>query len=90
LISSAINRNVYVFLASRSDQEAQERTVIGHGVFTYFLQKGLEEGEAANLKVIKAKMLGDFLEKSVSDYTNEEQVPYAVVPPDNFVMVRLP
>ncbi|MGC2779496.1 MAG: hypothetical protein WA418_28050, partial [Bradyrhizobium sp.] len=34
-LNSAFAAGAYVFLASRSDQEAQERLTIGHGVFTY-------------------------------------------------------
>jgi hypothetical protein len=91
-VNQLVNQGVYVFLASRSDQEAREPSDLRHGVFTYGLRKGLQDDEAADpvKKVIKAKMLGDFVEKFVSDYTEEEQIPYAVVPPDNFVMVRLP
>lgn len=89
-VNSAFEKAVYVFLASRFDQEAQEISGFGHGAFTHFLQRGLEYGEAADHSVIRAKMLGDFVEKQVSDYTKEEQVPYAIIPPDNFVMARLP
>lgn len=91
-VNTAFDKDVYIFLGSRGDQEALEPDALKHGVFTYGLQQGLEDWKAADpiKKVIKAKMLGDFVEKFVSEYTNDEQEPYAVVPPDNFVMVRLP
>ena len=75
-VNSNIGNNVLLFLSARSDQYARENSLLGNGIFTYFLLAGLKGGADINDDhVITARELFDFVHPKVKEKTNGDQVP---------------
>jgi WD40 repeat protein len=88
LIKDAADANIVVLAATDSATEAQERSDLGHGVFTYALDKGLN-GAADLLKrgAVSILALSQFVSDEVKRLTNDEQEPtFSASGVKNFVM----
>jgi tetratricopeptide (TPR) repeat protein len=88
LIKDAADANIVVLAATDSATEAQERSELGHGVFTYALDKGLN-GAADFLKhgAVSILALSQFVSDEVKRLTNDEQEPtFSASGVKNFVM----
>ncbi len=65
-----------VFTAAAGDQTAKPLVEVQHGLFSYFLMKGMEGGADTNKdKKITAKELHKFIKKNVIKNSNGSQVP---------------
>lgn len=66
-----------IISASKANQLSQEDKKLGHGVFTYFLLKGLRGGaeDADDDGMISTTELMPYLQKEVSAYTETKQEP---------------
>jgi uncharacterized caspase-like protein len=62
--NAAYHANIIAYTATRFDQEALEDGKLGHGLFTYALVEGLEEGVKTQRK-ISTKALADYVTKRV-------------------------
>jgi WD40 repeat protein len=90
LVKDAYDSNIIVFAATDRETLAQERSELGHGVFTYALNKGLE-GAADMLKkgTVNIFELGAFVSDEVRRLTNEEQEPTVTLSGSkNFMLAR--
>ncbi len=88
LIKDANDANIVVLSATDSATEAQERSELGHGVFTYALHKGLT-GAADFMKrgAVRILALSQFVSEEVKRLTNDEQEPtFSASGVKNFVM----
>jgi WD40 repeat protein len=76
LVKDAADANIVVFSATDKDSDAQERSKLGHGVFTYALSEGIN-GEADFLKkgVVNVLSLGAYVSDEVMRITDDEQQP---------------
>jgi WD40 repeat protein len=91
LVKDAFDSNVIMFAATDRDTLAQERGELGHGVFTYALNKGLEGAAATawNGGAINVFELGAFVSSEVKRLTNEEQEPtFTLSGSKNFMLAR--
>ena len=88
LIKDAADANIVVFSATDSATEAQERSELGHGVFTYALDKGLKGGaDFMKRGAISISALFEFVSDEVKRLTNDEQEPtFSASGVKNFVM----
>ena len=90
LIKDAADANIVVFSATDSATEAQERSELGHGVFTYALDEGLN-GNADLMKrgAININTLFVFVSDEVKRLTNDEQEPtFSASGVKNFIVAR--
>ena len=90
LIKDAADANIVVFSATDSATEAQERSELGHGVFTYALDEGLN-GKADLMKrgAININTLFVFVSDEVKRLTNDEQEPtFSASGVKNFIVAR--
>jgi tetratricopeptide (TPR) repeat protein/WD40 repeat protein len=88
LIKDAADASIVVLSATDSATEAQERSELGHGVFTYALDKGLN-GAADFMKrgAVSILALSQFVSEEVKRLTNDEQEPtFSASGVKNFVM----
>jgi len=88
LIKDASDANIVVLSATDSATEAQERAELGHGVFSYALNKGLN-GAADFMKrgAVSILALSQFVSEEVRRLTNDEQEPtFSASGVKNFVM----
>ena len=76
LIKDAADANIVVFSATNSVTEAQERSDLGHGLFTYALAEGLN-GKADLMKkgAVNITALYTFVYDEVKNLSNDEQIP---------------
>jgi hypothetical protein len=91
LVKDAFDSNIVMFAATDRDTLAQERSELGHGVFTYALNQGLEGKAAAawNGGAINVFELGAFVSSEVKRLTNEEQEPtFTLSGSKNFMLAR--
>jgi WD40 repeat protein len=88
LVKDAFDANIVVFSATDQDSFAQERTDLGHGVFSYVLSEGLKG--AANFSKrdgVSLFQLGEFVSEEVKRLTNDEQEPtFSLSQVKNFVL----
>jgi WD40 repeat protein len=76
LVKDASDANIVVFSATDKETQAQERSELGHGVFTYALSEGLKGGADFTKKgAINILPLGHFVWEEVKRLTNDEQEP---------------
>ena len=76
LVKDAFDANIVVFAATDKDTEAQERPELGHGVFTYAVNEGLQGGADFMKKgAINILELSVFVAEEVKRLTNDEQEP---------------
>lgn len=76
LVKDAADAKVVVFAATDADTLAQERAVLGHGVFTYAVLEGLKGG--ADLlpdRLVKVQELSAFVDRLVRSLTDGRQQP---------------
>ena len=77
------------FAASNSDQFAEEKPGLNHGVFTYTLMEGLMgAADAKARRTISTYELGVYLSDKVSSLTNGRQTPEFFPGLGNLVLVR--
>jgi len=76
LIKDAADANIVVFSATNNVTEAQERSDLGHGIFTYALAEGLN-GRADLMKkgAVNISALYTFVYDEVKNLSNDEQTP---------------
>jgi tetratricopeptide (TPR) repeat protein/WD40 repeat protein len=88
LIKDAADANIVVYSATDSATEAQERNELGHGVFTYALDKGLNGGaDFMKRGAVSISALFEFVSDEVKRLTNDEQEPtFSASGVKNFVM----
>jgi uncharacterized caspase-like protein len=68
--------NVVVFISSRAHETSIEHGLLGNGIFTYFLLKGLKgEADANADKIITILELFQYVSNGVKRHTNYEQNP---------------
>jgi uncharacterized caspase-like protein len=76
LVKDAFDANIVVFSATDKETQAQERSELGHGVFTYALSEGLKGGAVSTKEgAINILQLGAFVSDEVKRLTNDEQEP---------------
>jgi uncharacterized caspase-like protein len=76
LVKDAADANIVVFSATDKETDAQERSRLGHGVFTYALSEGINGGADFGKKgVVNVLSLGAFVSDEVMRITNDEQEP---------------
>jgi WD40 repeat protein len=90
LIKDAADNNIVVFSATDSATEAQERSDLGHGVFTYALDKGLRGGaDFMKRGAINVTALFEFVSDEVKRLTNDQQEPtFSAAGVKNFVIAK--
>lgn len=72
------DKNVVMFLASRTNELSQENRRMSNGYFTTFLVNGLKgNADSDRNRIITAKELFNFVHTNVSRYTNGQQHPVA-------------
>jgi len=88
LVKDAADAQIVVFAATDKETEAQERSDLGHGVFTYAVNAGLHGGaDPTNSGAIKIFQLGAFVADEVKRLTNDEQEPtFSLSHSKNFVL----
>ncbi len=76
LVKDAADASITVFAATDADTLAQERSALGHGVFTHSVLRGLD-GDADQVadRLVQMRELRDFVSKSVLKLTNGVQAP---------------
>lgn len=92
LLKDAADANIIVISATDSETQAQERSELGHGVFTHALLQGLKgRADAKQDGLIKIKELDSYLSEAVEEITEGEQRPVLHVPGGfkNFVFAKL-
>jgi uncharacterized caspase-like protein len=76
LVKDAFDANIVVFSATDQDSLAQERTDLGHGVFSYALSEGLKGAANVTKKGgVSLFQLGEFVSEEVKRLSNDEQEP---------------
>jgi WD40 repeat protein len=76
LVKDAADSNIVVFSATDKESDAQERSRLGHGVFTYALSEGINgEADFAKKGVVNVLSLGAYVSDEVVRITNDEQEP---------------
>jgi len=90
LIKDAADANIVVFSATDSETEAQERSELGHGIFTYALAEGLNgKADTTNKGAISIGALYTFVSDEVKDLSKGEQEPtFSASGVKNFVVAR--
>ena len=90
LIKDASDANIVVFSATNSATAAQERSDLGHGLFTYALAEGLNgKADSRNKGVINITALFNFVSDEVGELSNHEQEPtFSAAGVKNFVVAR--
>jgi len=73
---------VYVIAATRADQLAPEYRMLGHGLLTYVLLRGLAPGDAGGLEADRAPRDGTLTVSELQDYV-EREVPLLAYELDN-------
>jgi uncharacterized caspase-like protein len=88
LVKDASDANIIVFAATDRDSAAQEREDLGHGVFTYALNEGLQGGaDFMKSGAIKILELSVFVSNQVKRLSNNEQEPtFSLSGVKNFVL----
>jgi hypothetical protein len=86
--SASISRNMAVLSASSGEQTSSTYDEKGHGLFTYFLLKGIKSGNVLKPDgSIRVKNLYDYLKPQVERIArrqfNNEQTPQLIVPKKN-------
>jgi uncharacterized caspase-like protein len=75
-VKDAFDANIVVFSATDQDGLAQERTDLGHGVFSYALSEGLKGAANVTKKGgVSLFQLGEFVSEEVKRLSNDEQEP---------------
>ncbi len=76
LVKDAADASITVFAATDADTLAQERSALGHGVFTHSVLRGLD-GDADQVadRLVQMRELRDFVAKRVLKLTNGVQAP---------------
>lgn len=76
LVKDAADASITVFAATDADTLAQERSTLGHGVFTHSVLRGLD-GDADQVadRLVQMRELRDFVSKRVLKLTNGVQAP---------------
>lgn len=76
LVKDAADASISVFAATDADTLAQERSTLGHGVFTHSVLRGLD-GDADQVadRLVQMRELRDFVSKRVLKLTNGVQAP---------------
>jgi hypothetical protein len=76
LVKDAADANIVVFSATDKETDAQERSRLGHGVFTFALSEGINGGADFGKKgVVNVLSLGAYVSDEVMRITNDEQEP---------------
>ena len=76
LIKDAADASIAVYAATDAETLAQERTALGHGVFTYAVIEGLKGGaDLSKDRLIEAQELSTYVEKIVRELTGDKQFP---------------
>jgi WD40 repeat protein len=76
LVKDAADANIVVFSATDKETDAQERSRLGHGVFTYALSEGINGGADFGKKgIVNVLSLGAYVSDEVVRITNDEQEP---------------
>jgi hypothetical protein len=90
LIKDAADANIVVFSATDSETEAQERSELGHGIFTYALAEGLNgKADTTNKGAISIGALYTFVSDEVKDLSKGEQEPtFSASGVKNFVVAK--
>lgn len=88
LVKDASDANIIVFAATDRDSAAQERDDLGHGVFTYALNEGLQGGaDFMKSGAINILELSVFVSNQVKRLSNNEQEPtFSLSGVKNFVL----
>ncbi len=74
--TSVANNGTALMLSSKSKETSLESKGLRHGVFTYFLVKGLKGAADSNLdKTLELQELFDYVYQSVREYTAKMQTP---------------
>ncbi|MFP3040221.1 caspase family protein [Treponema primitia] len=79
LVRSLMDTNAFVFTSSRGNEKSQERSELGHGVFTYSViqgLKGLVSAQSANNSISVLELSG-FVSTNVLRITSDQQHPSA-------------
>jgi hypothetical protein len=88
-----VRRNMSVFLASRGAQVAGELPGARHGLFTYFVARGLRgEADADGDRAITVAELGGFLGRTVpraAARLDREQRPLTIARDSTRILTRL-
>jgi WD40 repeat protein len=87
LVKDAFDANIVVFSATDQDSLAQERSDLGHGVFSYALSEGLKGAAITKRGGVSLFQLGEFVSEEVKRLTNDEQEPtFSLSQVKNFVL----
>ena len=89
MVKDGYDDEIVVFSAVDRERPSQERAELGHGVFTYFVVRGLK-GEAASGKEITVFNLGSFVARKVREMTQGQQIPRFYVNGTDFPIGTLP
>ena len=74
LLNDARQKSVIAFSSAGPNQLSWEDSQVKHGLFTYWLIKGLTEGTGSADNTVRVYALGNFLAQKVSE--NTERPPY--------------
>lgn len=70
--NTSYHANIIAYSSARWDQQALERTDLGHGLFTYAVVEGIDgAADVTHKHVIRTKELYEFVEKRVEDLAKE-------------------
>lgn len=91
--NDAYQANIIVYSAARWDQEAMERSDLGHGLFTYAIVEGLNGAARNKAGEVRAEGLRDYLHVRVNELARQikhQQEPqyFRGRDAENYVLVR--
>ncbi|MGE3308034.1 MAG: caspase domain-containing protein, partial [Rhizobiaceae bacterium] len=76
LEKDAADSRIVVFSATAANSTAQERTELGHGVFTYAVLNGLRGDANTSGDGVRLLGLADYIYREVTRITQEQQKPF--------------
>lgn len=88
VVSDAKSDGIAVYTSARDNQDAEEDSRSKHGFFTQALLDGVEGAARDALGDLKVDGLGFFIQRTVSELTDDRQEPAYQSPSQNYVLMH--